>query len=148
MSRKLRICICAGLLALNIAFIWGNSAMPGAASQGLSDGMLDRFSFLKALLGPNAGRIIRKIAHFGEFGCLGLLWTRLWQLLGQGRFHRISLAALSGLIVSCVDETIQIFALNRSSSLMDVWLDMAGVSAGIIFHIFGQYLFRKRKNTI
>ena len=148
MSRKLRLWIFGGLLALNIAFIWGNSAMPGAASQGLSDGVLVRFSFLKALLGPNAGRVIRKLAHFGEFACLGLLWTHLWQLLGQGRFHRISLALLCGLIVSCADETIEIFARNRSSSLLDVWLDMAGVSAGIIFLIFGQYLFRKRKHTI
>ena len=75
------LCIC--LIALNLLFIWGNSAMPGGTSQGISDGLLNAAGLLQKILGPNAGKIIRKIAHFGEFACLGLLVTWFWQLMDQ-----------------------------------------------------------------
>lgn len=145
MRKNLHLGLCVLLLLLTLAFIWGNSALPGAASQGISDGMLIRFSFLQAILGPNASRVIRKLAHLAEFGCLGLLLARLWQLLGQSLPHRLALAAFSGLLVSCVDETIQLYAVNRSSSLLDVWLDMVGICAGLLFALLVWWLGRRAK---
>lgn len=136
--------LCGGLIALNLLFIWGNSALLGSTSQEISDSVLGVLKLLRTILGPNAGTVIRKLAHFGEFACLGMLMSWFWQLMDR-TCSRIPLAALCGLLTACVDETIQVFVPGRASSLLDVWLDLLGVTAGMIVLIFGQYLYGKRK---
>ncbi len=39
---------------------------------------------------------------------------------------------LGGVLTALTDETIQIFSAGRSSQVTDVWLDFAGVLAGIL----------------
>ena len=44
----------------------------------------------------------------------------------------ISVPMLGGVLTALTDETIQIFSPGRSSQVTDVWLDSAGVLAGIL----------------
>ncbi len=119
----------AGIVA-NLALIWGNSLMTGADSGNLSGGVLAFLGSLFPMLLSEAGHfLLRKLAHFSEFGLLGLLTstrygldkgTLPWWLSGFG------------LAVACVDETIQIFTPGRASSLMDVWIDFSGFVLGFV----------------
>lgn len=140
MSRQTQHRFCAILIALNLAFIWGNSAMPGDNSGALSGWLLELLSFLPD--SDLAHTILRKLAHFSEFGLLGILVCWLWNL------HRdnlpVSLPGF-GLAVACIDETIQYFVPGRASSLIDVWIDTAGFTTGLILLSFGYYIVKKRK---
>ena len=144
-SRKRKI-LCAALIAANLAFIWGNSLLPGTDSGNLSGGIM---TWINSFLGlGEAGAetlhlLIRKGAHFTEFACLGaLLCWRVRLAKGKG----MALAAypfLGSLLAACTDETIQIFVDGRGSSLLDVWVDTFGALAGIILLLLGHHL-RKR----
>ncbi|MBQ8239049.1 MAG: VanZ family protein [Oscillospiraceae bacterium] len=127
MKRRVRICV--ALITVNLAFIWGNSLLPGEISGMLSD-------WLASLLGggqPPAGGtgLLRKLAHFSEFACLGFLLARLAHLKGERGHHLISLALLGGLLTACIDESIQLLTPDRGPSLVDVWIDTCGVATGV-----------------
>ena len=127
---KLRLC--TTLLVLNLLFIWGNSMLPATASDAVSSGALEWLSWLFDAFGDYGHKILRKLAHMTEFASLGLLLSWFWQLRGQRGIHRISLALLCGLLAACVDESIQILSPGRSSSLIDVWIDMGGFAFGVL----------------
>ena len=52
---------------------------------------------------------------------------------------------LLGTLAACVDETIQRFVPGRESSLIDVWIDIGGVCAGILLLRLGYRCIRRRK---
>ena len=128
------------LLIANIAFIWGQSSLPGTQSQQISDEFLGILGFLNVLFGEKAHLIVRKIAHVLEFTSLGVL------LAGSFR-HHLRDAALCGLLIACVDETIQLCSPGRASMIQDVWIDFAGVLAGIAALYFGYILWKKTRKT-
>ena len=142
MSRTSRIRLCAVLILLNLAFIWGNSLLPGEASAALSD-------FLGRLLGldpsaPSGGTgLLRKLAHFSEFACLGALLSWLAHLKGERGFHLFALALLGGLLTACIDESIQMLVPARGPGLVDVWIDTSGAALAALF---GVYYFDSRRN--
>ena len=125
--------LCTVLLLCNLVFIWGNSLLPAEVSGQIS-------GTLKALLDgvftpgeavPSGGDgLLRKCAHFAEFGALGLLLGWLFGMLGKKRLPAFAL----GVAAACIDETIQIFAEARGSSLIDVWIDTSGVCFGLLVH--------------
>ena len=127
-SRRERLCLT--LIVLNLAFIWGNSLLPGEISAALSN-------WLGGLLGldgsdPAGGTgLLRKLAHFSEFACLGFLIARMARLKGERGFHLFALALLGGLLAACIDESIQLLTPARGPSLVDVWIDTSGVVIGI-----------------
>lgn len=135
-----RILWAAALTVCLLAFIWGNSAMPGESSGQLSGwvGQLlhKLFPFLR-LDTEQGHHFLRKLAHFSEFaalGCclgwlMGMLEKPLW--LGLG----------CGVGAACVDETIQIFSPGRHCSIVDVGIDSAGVLTGIVVLWIGWRLF-------
>lgn len=144
--KKKSLWLCATLLALNLALIWGNSLLPGDTSGEISGGML---SWLTQWLGklPITELVLRKMGHFSEFACLGLLLTWLWQLLGQEGFHRFTMPIFCGMTAACIDEAIQAFVPERGPSVLDVWLDVAGVCAGILLWQTGYHIIRKTRKS-
>ena len=140
---KKRNALCCVLIALNLALIWGNSTLPGGVSMELSDGFLALLSQGLPALAIIGSILIRKLAHFSEFACLGLLLG--WLLSPEGGFRGFAAPALLGTLAACVDETIQRFAPGRESSLIDVWIDIGGVCAGILLLRLGYCCIRRRK---
>lgn len=118
--------LCGLLIGLNLAVIWGNSAMTGEESGAVSDWVLALLAFLPE--GELGVYLVRKAAHFSEFALLGLLMGQM-ALLTRGRTSPAILGL--GLFCGCVDETIQYFVPGRASMLPDVWLDTAGFAAGL-----------------
>ena len=140
---KKRKALCCVLIALNLALIWGNSVLPGGVSMELSDGFLALLGRSIPFLARIGSMLIRKLAHFSEFACLGLLLG--WLLSPEGGFRGFAAPALLGTLAACVDETIQRFVPGRESSLIDVWIDIFGVCAGILLLRLGYRCIRRRK---
>lgn len=147
MIRKKRL-LCSTLLALNLLFIWGNSLLTGEVSGQISGSLL---SWLLACFGNLVlfgELLLRKLGHFTEFACLGALLTWLFRLLEQKGIHRFSMPLLCGLLAACLDETIQVFTPDRGPSVIDVWIDTAGVCAGIFLCAAGYTLIQKSRNKL
>lgn len=144
MKRKhLRILLVV-LIVLNLAFIWGNSAMVGEQSSAMSGGVMELLHKLLPFFpeGEMVQTVIRKLAHFSEFAMLGLLSSGLAVL----ELERIPAGLLGvGLAVACIDETIQLYVPGRASSLMDVWIDASGFAAGLIVLLIGYNLFKNKR---
>lgn len=139
MKRK----VCTALILLNLAFIWGNSALPGEISQAISDFVGSLFGGGQALPETGSG-LLRKIAHFAEFASLGFLMAALAWMRGERGLHLASLALLGGVLAACVDESIQLLTPERASSLVDVWIDTSGVVTGVT----ALFVINKVKNMI
>ncbi|MBR2937457.1 MAG: VanZ family protein [Oscillospiraceae bacterium] len=138
-SKKLRLC--TALLILNIGFIWGNSLLPGELSGAFSGWVRDLLAaiFPGGPEDPDAGHgLLRKIAHFTEFACLGALLTWLFAMVQRPR----ALALLCGFLVASGDETIQRFVPERGPSFRDVLIDTAGVTAGILLLLAGYAILK------
>lgn len=137
------------LLLLNLCFIWTQSLLPGELSSGESGTL---FRLLEPLLtvlwgGGNVSEwMLRKTAHFTEFGVLGCL--AVCRGLAAGR--HISRQFLLRCIFFCwfvafIDETLQIFS-GRGSCIPDVWLDLSGAVCGILVSFFAVYIRQKVKD--
>ena len=132
------------LLALTLAFIWGNSLLSRETSGMLSDTLMEKLNAAAAFLGlpedlftvmadtdddgieEESSYLIRKAAHVTEFAVLSaLLWLRLGP--ESPRRGRLTLGLCAA--VAAADETIQIFS-RRGPSVIDVGIDCCGAALG------------------
>ena len=119
-------------IGLNLMFIWGNSMLPGDLSGEISGGVFEYVQELFSVFGSAGEFVLRKLGHFSEFALVGFLLAGLVRCFPLRRQDGFVLPLLGGLLTACVDETIQIFAAGRVSSLTDVWIDTAGVCTGLL----------------
>ena len=140
-SRRRRLCLT--LLVLNIAFIWGNSLLPGEVSGAFSDWVKEILAklFIGDAMESSGGGLLRKFAHFSEFAMLGMLLSWWFGMLQK----KVYWAALCGFLTACVDETIQRFVPDRGPSIFDVGIDTCGVLTGMLL-IFTGHSILARKN--
>ena len=130
------------LLVFVLAFIWGHSCMPVESSREESSTVLE---LLRPLLAPIVGaenvtlHLVRKLAHFTEFFCLGCVLALLLPFRPKSQL----LAGGLGLLTGFIDETIQIFS-GRGSAIIDVWLDFSGAAAAILILAALRALFFRR----
>ena len=144
-----RMTVCCSLLALLLTFIWGNSLLPGEISGAFSDWLkkvlTDLFPFLFSGMSDSAGGgLLRKLAHFSEFAALGVCFSWLYGMLLTRQSSQLLYAAVSGILVACVDETIQRFVPLRNGCLTDVAIDSSGVITGILLFSIA-YLIHTQK---
>ena len=139
-DKRIRICCC--LLIANLAFIWGNSLLPGEVSGAFSDWVKNLIASLFPGDGPvqRSGGLLRKIAHFTEFTALGMCLTWLFGMLGKRKYVPLS----CGVLAACIDETIQMFVPDRGPGIKDVLIDSCGVAAGMILLCLGHSYLKKR----
>ena len=138
MRRKILIV----LLVLLLAFIWGHSCMPAEVSLEESGSVQNRLQPLLELIfgaGNVTDHLVRKLAHFAEFFCLGCVLALLLPFRGKSQLLAGGLSMLTGFI----DETIQIFS-GRGPAISDVWLDFSGAAAAIALLALIRGLFPKR----
>ena len=142
-DKRLRLNTC--LLICTLAFIWGNSLLPGSISGAISDGVKWLLSQLFSA-GPeteDGGLPLRKLAHFTEFATLGMLLS--WRFGMQNKAK--GLAWVCGTAAACIDETIQVFVPDRGPSVWDVLLDSCGVATGMLLLYLGHTYYTKKKTT-
>lgn len=143
-SRK-RIWLCTVLLVANLAFIWGNSLLPGEASAAFSDWVKTLLASLFPGDAPahQGTGLLRKIAHFSEFCTLGMCLCWLFGMLGRKRGWPF----VCGGLAACIDEIIQCFVPDRGPGILDVLIDTCGVAVGIGLLLFGHSFIKKFKNN-
>lgn len=152
MNRKRTLTIVLIVLILaTIAFIWSNSLQSIPESRARSLGVLAQIKpFIEIFVGQNnvTDNLVRKLAHFIEYGVLGCSLALMLILRKRVRRQQVINCAFAAMTVALTDETIQIFT-GRGSQVKDVWLDFAGSCTGILF-VFAIVILikaiRRRKN--
>lgn len=139
-----RMKLCATLLVLNLAFIWGNSLLPGEVSGAFSDWVKELLAAVFPVDGPDTfgGVLLRKFAHFSEFAMLGLLLAWLVGMLQKKPCTSFGW----GFLVACMDETIQRFVPDRGPSFRDVLIDSSGVLTGMLLLLAGYTIIKRKKS--
>ena len=141
-----------------IVFIFSNSLQIADVSEGVSGRVLGILQGILRHLGlPGAAdrltmHIVRKLAHFCEYMLEGFLLMLCMRVYSRHPLRHITVPMLGGVLTALTDETIQLFSEGRSSQVTDVWLDSAGVLAGILVAIVlllaceGLYYHMKRRH--
>ncbi len=126
------------LTVFTLIFIFSNSLFDVESSKTQSEGVMNYIEpFLELFVGKGnvTLHIVRKLAHFTEFGFLGLI-------LGLFTGKPKSRIFLFTLLTALTDETIQLFT-GRGSQVKDVWIDFAGGCTGIIAGIILLFIVSK-----
>lgn len=126
--RKTFSIILALAICATIAFIFYNSTLPPEESSEQSGAFGDIIAEIippETEVGGFVQAYLRKIAHFTEYGLLGIELTLLCMLLLKKRARSLPNAFIFSAFVALTDETIQIFS-KRGASVGDIWIDVGG----------------------
>ena len=135
-------------LAGCIWFIFSNSMAVADVSSVSSGRVLQLLQAVLRRLGHPAlaqrltMHLVRKMAHFCEYTLEGFLLMLCMRVYTRRYVRHISVPMLGGVLTAMADETIQIYSPGRSSQVTDVWLDSAGVLAGILIALVFMALCR------
>lgn len=151
MNHRVKLCLLLILLLAVMTAIFAFSSQPAAQSQKLSDSFLDRVGKLLSFLPwfrEDPGKRIRKLAHFAEFMCLGLVSELFFQELYSAKKNRLSTGTFWSLLFcflyACSDEIHQIFVPGRSCEWKDVLLDSAGAVLGVFMSLLFVYMLDRK----
>lgn len=160
--KRLVLCVILGICILaNMILIYSFSAEDKSTSGNRSHGVTEVVVEIIVPEYPTMSREeqtetierfhhpIRKIAHFCEFGLLGMLSAAFMRALGKGKkWLWWVIPAAFCLLYAISDEVHQIFT-QRGPTVKDVLIDFSGSITGIaVMHLlvmFVCYLLRKRK---
>jgi VanZ family protein len=78
--------------------------------------------------------IIRKMAHFVEFGILSLLWLRAFRGSKARHLPIFSISFLLSFIYAVLDEFHQSFVSERTASHIDIIIDSLGAASALVFY--------------
>lgn len=123
------------LVVLFICVIWGNSLVAGEGSGSLSAGVMEwAQGFLQSLGFPFSwvtNYLIRKTAHFTEYFILALLASHAFDPKRSAGPEGIAAVCVLCVLVSSIDETIQLFVPGRCGRIIDVLIDCSGALIAI-----------------
>ncbi len=117
-----------------ICLIFLQSAMSAETSSAESSGLttfINNFFIGLKLNVALSHDFVRKLAHFAEFFILGILLTSTACTYKVKPYRSIFSLLFFGLAAAVSDETIQIFAVDRGSSVQDILLDFFGILVGV-----------------
>lgn len=120
-------------LAACILFIFHNSLEDSELSSARSQQIMALLNALLARvrLGPVSEHAVRKLAHFAEFTLLGFLLMLCLRVYTARFVRHVSWPMLGGMTTALCDETLQYLSAGRSPEVKDIWIDTAGVLAGL-----------------
>lgn len=160
-SKKIVITIVAGIFLMMLyAVIFNFSAQDaeesGSLSRTLSERCMEIFNSLSGRQWSNAVMAkwaeyfehpIRKLAHFVEYACMGVLVHVLWsQWMKRGRGLYL-LTVVWVAVSAAADEIHQLFVPGRDGNLADVCLDTCGGAFGLLVCVLGvkALVWRRRR---
>lgn len=134
-TRRVLIVILFILLFATLSFIFSNSLENVAESSAKGKGVMNIVTpELEIFVGKGnvTDHLVRKIAHFVEFGALGTELMLLGILRRRVHFQNITNCLFIGLASAVTDESLQMLT-DRSPLVKDILLDFSGVTAGVLF---------------
>ena len=155
MRAKVSFLLFALLSLLLTGFIFSNSLKPAGESHAQSGRVMD---MVRPILVPGIiheeteeeteeklSFVVRKAAHFIEFGALGVCVGGSFAALSVIRKRKYLIAPGAICVaIACCDEIIQSFT-GRTNSLKDVALDSCGSICGLIFVACVVWLLKQRR---
>ena len=131
------------LVVVLTVVIFINSSLPATESGKLS-GFVAQFvaqlaQLLDITLKGDVEHTIRKLAHFLEFACLGLLWCKTFASFRVSNRTSTGYILLLCLLTAVTDEYIQLFSLGREGRVMDVLLDFSGAACAWLWYRIVQW---------
>ena len=131
------------LVVVLTVVIFVNSSLPATESGKLS-GFVAQFvvqlsQLLDITLKGDVEHTIRKLAHFLEFACLGLLWCKTFASFRVSNRTSTGYILLLCLLTAVTDEYIQLFSLGREGKVMDVLLDFSGGACAWLWYRIVQW---------
>lgn len=131
------------LVVVLTVVIFVNSSLPATESGKLS-GFVAQFvaqlsQLLDITLKGDVEHTIRKLAHFLEFACLGLLWCKTFASFRVSNRTSTGYILLLCLLTAVTDEYIQLFSLGREGKVMDVLLDFSGAACAWLWYRIVQW---------
>lgn len=150
------------ILCILLCICWGgiiifNGAESGEVSQSKSvkittliknTGIVDKNplidkSYLKKIGIKNMNAVVRKIGHFSEYFILAICLSLLINKFKNNTINKIINVLFLCLLIAVVDEFIQKYTPNRTSSVMDILIDFTGSIFGTCFFYFIYIVKRK-----
>jgi len=158
MKKKIAITVPAAILLLALyIMIFGFSAQDGEESGSLSHMISEKcVEFINNLSGRNwtegfmrglaeyFEHPIRKLAHFSEYACMGLLLFALWSQWIKKGSRLYPLIVLWVFLSAALDEFHQLFVPGRCGSFADVLLDTCGGTCGMLVCAVVVVIHKKR----
>lgn len=153
-TKRIFLYVLTAFIALTLAFIFSNSLRTPEQSMEQSTAAQ---GFLAQILPPDTDlggfvhNNVRKIAHFAEYGILGV---EIAIFVAFYLHKRIKMALMSLPTAACValfDETLQHLS-GRGPAILDVWIDLGGfallslVTYGVIWVVLTVGAKRKNRN--
>lgn len=150
MNKKLWIArlILTLLSVLAVSAIFYNSSLDAVTSTTQSDPLVDGINaFFKSIGLPITvdDFIVRKAAHFSEYGVLGVLLSVTVYLYAQKRWKSFFITLPIGAGVAVCDELIQMFPAGRSCEVRDMLIDFSGVLCAALIMQLILYLIERHK---
>lgn len=127
------------LSAFCVCFIFTRSIMPAGKSSQESGRILMLLNSITEFFGMGSiftQFIVRKCAHFVEFGVLSACLFGMYRTYMKGLIKVSVFTSLSYLLVAIIDEFIQLFSFGRACRFADVLVDCSGGTATLIFLLF------------
>ena len=115
-------------LLLNFAFIFVHASFPPSVSGAEIDAVGGAVSEIlpeSTSFGAFLQRNISNIAHFCEYGALGVQIMIAVMLWAEKKVRVAAISPLFALAVAFLDESVQILS-GRHSSILDIWMDIIG----------------------
>ena len=150
LNHNIKLILKLVLLLTVMTAIFLFSSQPSDESQKLSDDFLDMLQPILDILPPeaDAGKTIRKMAHFFEFMCLGIasamFFSELFLKHTKRLLRSVTISAALCVLYASSDEIHQLFVPGRACRLTDVFIDSAGAMLGIAI-VLVYYMMKKRK---
>lgn len=144
MKRKIkwRNVILWGLVLACMGIIFYFSSQPAGESDHLSRGVAkyvlsisERVSSLFTDDVQAVNRILRKVAHFSIFLCLGFLLSLAWIRFKPIKWYSVVLVLMICIMYAIFDETHQLYVPGRGCQVRDVLIDTSGSIVGISFYL-------------
>ena len=138
-----------GILILSlVTFIFSLSFADADTSASDSSRVLDFLNGILRAFGTDfrlSHNFVRTLAHFLEFGLLGLLSLLFMFTFKLTSSIRVLWTLIFALSVASADETIQLFSDGRAFQLTDILVDMTGVITAILGLLLFMKLFKSLK---
>lgn len=143
--RYLTTLVSAGLLLALYFLIFAFSGQDGEQSGSLSHRISEKcVEFMNVISGGHWTGVfreqlatyfehpIRKLAHFSEYACMGILVYTMWRPWTKRGRKLYGLTALWVFLSAAADEIHQLFVPGRYGCFADVCLDTAGGCFGVL----------------
>ena len=158
-KKKIAVSVVAAiLLVLLYLLIFAFSGQDGEESGSLSSMISEKCAeLLNAISGKHWTQIvidsmaayfehpIRKLAHFSEYACMGVLLYGVWRPWKERNRKLYLLIVLWVFVSAGADEFHQLFVPGRYGCFADVVLDTCGGAFGLLVCVYVEKIVRRRK---